>query len=63
MKAVILSMVIFAFISIILNLIDSFKTRKKINEIIAKHNLLVKLLVCDLQKIEKDVENLKNQTK
>ena len=63
MKVVILSMAIFAFICTILNLIDSFKTRKKINEIISKHNLLVKSLGCDLQKIEKEVENLKNQMK
>ena len=63
MKIVILSMAIFAFISTILNLIESFKTRKRINEIISKHNLLIKLLVRELQKIEKEVENLKNQMK
>ena len=59
MKVVISSMAIFAFISTILILIDSIKTRNKINEIISKHNLLVK----SLQKIEKEVENLKNQMK
>ena len=61
MEVVILSMAIFAFICTILNLIDLFKTRNKINEVVSKHNLLVKSLVCDLQKIEKEVENLKNQ--
>ena len=59
MKVVILSMAIFAVINIILILIDSFKTRKKINEIISKHNSLVE----SLQKTEKEVENLKNQMK
>ncbi len=63
MKVVILSMAIFAFICTILILIDSFKTRNKINEIISKHNLLIESLVCHLQKIEKEVENLKNQMK
>ena len=63
MEVVILSMAIFAFICTILNLIDLFKTRNKINEVVSKHNLLVKSLVCDLQKIEKEVENLKNQMK
>ena len=63
MKVVILSMAIFAFISAILNLIDSFKTRNRINEVISKHNLLVKLLVRNLQTIEKEIENLKNQIK
>ena len=63
MKEVILIMAIFAFISTILNLIDSIKTRNKINEILSKHNLLVESLVCDLQKMEKEVENLKNQMK
>ena len=63
MKVVILSMAIFAVISTILSLIESFKTRNKINEIISKHNLLAKALACDLQTIEKEVENLKNQMK
>ena len=59
MKVIILSMAIFAVISTILILIDSLKTRKKINEIISKHNLLVE----SLQKIEKEVEKLKNKMK
>ena len=59
MKTVILSMAIFAVISTILILIDSIKTRDKINEIISKHNLLVE----SLQKIEKEVEKLKNKMK
>ncbi len=63
MEIVILSMAIFTVINIILILIDSFKTRNKINEVISKHNLLAKTLACDLQTIEKEIENLKNQMK
>ena len=63
MKVVILSMAIFAVTSTISILIGSFKTRNKINEVISKHNLLVKLLVRNLQTIEKEIENLKNQMK
>lgn len=63
MKAVILSIVIFAFINTILNLIDSFRIRNKINDVISKHNSLVKSLVSDLTSIEKEVDNLKNKMK
>ena len=63
MKVVILSMAIFAVISTILILIDSFKTRKKINEVRLKHKWLVESLICELQTIEKEIENLKNQMK
>lgn len=63
MEIVILSMVVFAFISAFFIFIDSLRIRKKMNEIISKHNLLAKALACDLQTIEKEIENLKNQMK
>ena len=63
MKAVIISMAIFAFFSTILNLIDLLSLRKKINEVKSKHNWLVESLICELQTIEKEIENLKNQMK
>ncbi len=63
MKVIILSMAIFAVISTILTLIDSLKTRKKINEVKSKHNWLVESIICELQTIEKEIEKLKNQMK
>ena len=63
MEIVILSMTAFAVISTILNVIDSFKTRDKVNEIISKHNSLVESLQKAEKEIEKEIENLKNQIK